>query len=78
MRRATAAVLFVVALTWLTGCAAVLIGAGAGAGTYAYVKGELIRTYQKSYESTLSAVESVVDDLGMSVQSKPPRVFKQP
>lgn len=70
MRRSIAAVLSVVALIWVTGCAAVLIGAGAGAGTYAYVKGELIRTYQKSYESTLMAVESVIDDLGMSVQSK--------
>ena len=70
MRRTLAAALSVLALISLTGCAAVLLGAGAGVGTYAYVKGELIRTYQKEYETTLSACESVIDDMGMSVQSK--------
>jgi hypothetical protein len=70
MRRTLTAVLSIVVLLGLTGCAAVLLGAGAGAGTYAYVKGELIRTYQKEYETTLNACESVIDDLGMSVQSK--------
>jgi hypothetical protein len=70
MRRTLTAVMSIVALVGLTGCAAVLLGAGAGAGTYAYVKGELIRTYQKEYETTLKACESVIDDLGMSVQSK--------
>ena len=71
MRRTLAAVAAsTVVLLCLTGCAAVLIGAGAGAGTYAYVKGELIRTYQKGFETTLNACESVIDDLGMSVQSK--------
>ena len=54
----------------LTGCAAVIVGAGAGAGTYAYVKGELIRTYQSGYEDTLNACMGVIDDLGISVQSK--------
>jgi len=52
------------------GCAAVLVGAGAGAGTYAYVKGELIRTYPAGYQSTLDACTSVIEDLGMTVLSK--------
>ena len=54
----------------LAGCAAVLVGAGAGAGTYAYVKGELIRTYQSGFEETMNACTGVMEDLGMSVQSK--------
>ena len=70
MKRTLAAAVSIVALICLTGCAAVLVGAGAGAGTYAYIKGELIRTYQKGYETTLAACESVIDDLGMSVESK--------
>jgi hypothetical protein len=28
-----------------TGCIALVVGAGAGAGTFAYVEGELSRTY---------------------------------
>ena len=54
----------------LIGCAAVIIGAGAGAGTFAYVKGELIRTYQHEYEPTLRACMAVIDDLGIKVKSK--------
>lgn len=70
MKGTRAALFSILGLIGLTGCAAVLVGAGAGAGTYAYVKGELIRTYQKGYQTTLTACESVIDDLGMSVQSK--------
>ena len=29
-----------------TGCIALVVGAGAGAGTFAYVNGQLSRTYQ--------------------------------
>ena len=32
-----------------TGCIALIVGAGAGAGTFAYVNGQLSRTYQASY-----------------------------
>lgn len=70
MKRALTALISIGILISLTGCAAVVVGAGAGAGTYAYVKGDLIRTYQKDYQATLDACMQVIDDLGISVQSK--------
>lgn len=70
MKRISAAMVAVVISAGLAGCAAVLVGAGAGAGTYAYVKGELIRTYQSGFEETMNACTGVMEDLGMSVQSK--------
>ena len=39
----SACMLFILILT--TGCAALVIGAGAGAGVYTYMKGELTRSY---------------------------------
>lgn len=70
MKRTFTVIISIGILIGLTSCAAVIVGAGAGAGTYAYIKGELIRTYEKSYENTLDACMGVIDDLGISVQSK--------
>jgi hypothetical protein len=70
MKKTSNTLIAIVCLICLTGCAAVLLGAGAGAGTYAYVKGELIRTYRAGYEPTLSACMSVIEDLGITVLSK--------
>lgn len=70
MKRTLAIVMSMGVLTGLIGCAAVIVGAGAGAGTYAYIKGELIRSYEKNYENTLNACMGVIDDLGISVESK--------
>lgn len=50
----------IAALLLTTGCAAVVVGAGAGAGVYTWVKGELIRSYAKGFEHTEKAtVESL-------------------
>ena len=46
-----------------TGCIAVVVGAGAGAGTFAYVDGQLSRTYQASYEKTFAVVQGILRDL---------------
>ena len=70
MGRTLTTIISISSLIYLTGCAAVLVGAGAGAGTYAYVKGDLIRTYQAEYQKALNASMSVIDDLGISVQSR--------
>ena len=42
---------------WLltAGCAAVVVGAGAGTGVYTWVKGELIRSYPKGISQTEDA-----------------------
>jgi hypothetical protein len=47
MVRAVILVCILAALTFTAGCAALVIGAGAGAGVFTYVKGELIRSYEK-------------------------------
>ncbi len=46
-----------------TGCIAIVVGAGAGAGTFAYVNGQLSRTYQASYEKTFAVVQDILSDL---------------
>ena len=56
--------LMVIAHLWLSaGCIALVVGAGAGAGTYAYVDGELSRTYQANYQSTYKVCKGILEDL---------------
>ena len=50
-----------------TGCAAVVIGAGAGAGVYTWVKGELIRSYANDFATTEKAVLKSLDYLKIEV-----------
>lgn len=53
---------------WLsTGCIALVVGAGAGAGTFAYVNGKLSRTYQANYETTYAACKGILQDLKQPV-----------
>jgi len=53
-----------IAHLWLSaGCIALVVGAGAGAGTYAYVDGELSRTYQANYQSTYKVCKGILEDL---------------
>ena len=54
--------------TWLlTGCAAVIVGAGVGAGTYTYIKGELTRSYQADFNKTLQVCIEILDDLNQPI-----------
>jgi len=46
-----------------TGCIALVVGAGAGAGTFAYVNGKLSRTYQANYETTYAVCKGILEDL---------------
>ena len=60
----------IIALTYLvisTGCIALVVGAGAGAGTFAYVDGQLSRTYQADYQTTYKACKSILADLKQPV-----------
>ena len=53
---------------WLsTGCIALVIGAGAGAGTFAYVNGKLSRTYQANYETTYAVCKGILEDMKQPV-----------
>jgi hypothetical protein len=46
-----------------TGCIALVVGAGAGAGTFAYFEGQLSRTYEATYDKTYAVCKSILTDL---------------
>ena len=56
-----------VAALMLQGCVAALFGAGAGAGTYAYVRGEHRISYPQPLGRTYSAALAALKDLEMPV-----------
>lgn len=51
----------------MTGCAAVIVGAGTGAGVYSYMNGQLKRTYQASFDKTNGVCISTLKSLKISV-----------
>ncbi len=51
-----------VSLPFVSGCAVILAG-GAGAGTVAYIKGELQTNLEASLEKSIEATRSAVDNL---------------
>ena len=62
------AALFIMSCFWLwVGCAAVIIGAGVGAGTYTYLKGDLKRAYNAKFDKTLSVCLSILTDLDQPI-----------
>jgi hypothetical protein len=50
-----------------TGCIALVVGAGAGASAYAYVDGQLSRTYKAKYEKTYQICKSILKDMQQPV-----------
>ncbi|MGD9079942.1 MAG: DUF3568 family protein [Desulfobacterales bacterium] len=50
-----------------TGCIALVVGAGAGAGTFAYVNGQLSRTYQADYQTTYDVCKGILADMKQPV-----------
>ena len=61
-------VLIVVSSTFLTtGCIALVVGAGAGASAFAYVDGQLSRTYEAKYEKIYQICISILKDLKQPV-----------
>jgi len=60
--------LIVIMHLWLsTGCIALVVGAGAGAGTFAYVNGNLSRTYQANYETTYAVCKGILEDMKQTI-----------
>ncbi len=53
-----------------SGCVALLVGGGAGAGTVAYIKGELKSTEEASIDRTWEAAQEAVKDLEFVITSK--------
>ncbi|NNL76326.1 MAG: DUF3568 family protein [Desulfobacterales bacterium] len=54
----------------LAGCAALIVGTGAGVGTYTYLKGDLKRTYQVKFDKALGVCLSVLNDLNQPILKK--------
>ena len=64
-------VVFLLLITWtLAGCAAVIVGAGVGAGTYTYMKGDLKRSYPVKFNEALDVCISILDDLDQTIVEK--------
>jgi hypothetical protein len=58
----------VLAYLWVsTGCIALVVGAGAGAGTFAYVDGKLSRTYRADYQATYEVCKGILADMKQPV-----------
>lgn len=57
-------------LFFSTGCAAVLLGTGTGAGVYTWVKGELVRAYSATFKQTEAAVLETLPALRISIDEK--------
>ena len=69
-RNKTIAAFLILNIWLLGGCAAVIIGAGAGAGTFTYIQGELKRSYEVKYDRALEVCLSILDDLEQPVLEK--------
>ena len=50
-----------------TGCIAIVVGAGAGAGTLAYVNGQLSRTYRADYAKTYEVCKNILKDMNQPI-----------
>ncbi|GAB6904852.1 conserved exported hypothetical protein [Desulfosarcina cetonica] len=70
MSRTVNAVLLLFALMVTTGCAALVVGAGTGAGVYTWVKGELIRAYASDFKHTENATIQALDYLKININKK--------
>jgi hypothetical protein len=54
----------------ISGCAALVIGAGAGTGAYTYANGELVRSYPATYTRTMEVCTQVLNDLNMPIREQ--------
>jgi hypothetical protein len=64
------ALLAVLSIWLLTGCIAVIVGAGVGAGTYSYIEGDLKRSYQVKFDKTLQICIEILNDLDQPILEK--------
>ena len=70
MVRTAIATTLLFALFFTAGCAAIIVGAGAGAGVYTWVKGDLIRSYAKGFAHTETTTIQSLDYLKITIDEK--------
>ncbi len=68
--RSGSAVFLLLTIWLIGGCAAVIVGAGVGAGTYTYIQGDLKRSYQVKFDEALNVCISILKDLDQPVDEK--------
>jgi hypothetical protein len=66
-RRIGLAAVLPLLLLLVTGCAAVVVGAAAGAGVYTWMEGELIRSYQSDFDQTAAAAAAALTAMDIPV-----------
>jgi hypothetical protein len=64
------ALIAVLSIWLLTGCVALIVGAGVGAGTYSYIQGELKRSYPVKFDKMLQICVEVLNDLDQPILEK--------
>jgi len=69
-RKKITAALLLLSIWLLAGCAAAIVGAGVGAGTYTYIKGDLKRSYQVKFNEALNVCISILEDLNQPILEK--------
>ncbi len=69
-RRKISAAFLLIGIWLLSGCAAVIVGAGVGAGTYTYIKGDLKRSYPVKFDKALNVCISILEDLNQPIVEK--------
>ena len=69
-RRKINTALLLLGIWGVSGCVAVIIGAGAGVGTYSYIKGGLTRSYQVKFDKTLQICIDILEDLNQPIIDK--------
>ena len=70
MARTTTIITLISALLLTAGCAAVIVGAGTGAGVYTWVKGELIRSYAENFNHTENTAIQSLEYLKLTIDEK--------
>lgn len=70
MVRTAVAITLLFALLLTAGCAAIVVGAGAGAGVYTWIKGELSRSYAKDFAHVENATLQSLDYLKITIDEK--------
>ena len=64
------AVVSLLSIWLLNGCAAVIVGAGVGAGVYTYIKGDLKRSYEVKFDKALKVCVGILEDLDQPIIEK--------
>ncbi len=70
VKRRISTALLLLSIWLLAGCAAVIVGAGVGAGTYTYIKGDLKRSYPVKFDKVLNVCISILEDLDQPIVEK--------